>query len=313
MTFHQRRKVPALQCPVVMGRTEIEPSVQENHVAIVRTPDNKADAAFLDPIKTARRTSYSLLGLGMRRMSQVHPSTFLKLLSSYLQPSLTYGFETLRTTPQNLLKMETFYRGILRRMQHLLNKTAGCALHILLGTLPLEAHLDRQVLSLFARLLHLLDSIEQEILCRQLSMKDIDSASWTQKVRTLLKKYSLPSAYDMLASPPKKKQWKQQLKRCITLYWSSKIIHESSSKKTLSHLNAEAYNPGTLHPVWDTAKRNADEVVKAQVKARILKWAATSSVLTKQSLRVQIQHVTYVTTPRRTWSISSSGAQPYFQ
>ena len=155
-------------------------------------------------------------------------------------------------------------------MQNLPDETASCALHILLETLPLEAHLDTQVLSLFARLLHLPDSFEQEILCRQLSMKDIDSASWTQKVRTLLKKYSLPSAYDMLASPPKKKQWKQQVKRCITLYWRSKIVQESSSKKPLSHLNAEAYNPGTLHPVWDTAKRNAHQVVKAQVKARIL-------------------------------------------
>ena len=180
MTFHQKRKVPALQYPVVMGRKEIEPSVQETHLGIVRTPDNKADAAVLDRIKTARRTSYSLLGLGMRRMSQVHPSTSLKLLSSYIQPSLTFGFETLRTTPQNLLKMETFYRGILRRMQNLPDETASCALHILLGTLPLEAHLDTQVLSLFARLLHLPDSIEQEILCRQLSIKDIHSASWTQ-------------------------------------------------------------------------------------------------------------------------------------
>ena len=146
-----------IQCPVVMGKTEIEPSVQETHLGIVRTPDNKADAAVLDQIKTARKTSYSLLGLGMRRMSQVHPSTSLKLLLPYIQPSLIYGFETLRTTPQNLLKMETFYRGILRRMQNLLNETASYALHILLGTLPLEAHLDTQVLSLFARLLHLPD------------------------------------------------------------------------------------------------------------------------------------------------------------
>ena len=111
------------------------------------------------------------------------PSEYIPETTIIIHTTFThFGFETLRTTPQNLLKMETFYRGILRRMQNLPDETASCALHILLGTLPLEAHLDTQVLSLFARLLHLPDLIEQEILCRQLSMKDIDSASWTQKV-----------------------------------------------------------------------------------------------------------------------------------
>ena len=77
-------------------------------------------------------------------------------------------------------------RGLLRRIQLLPQELASCANRILLGTLPMEAFLDSQVLGLFGRTLRLKNAKEKELIWRQLALKDSGSSSWTQKVRKIL-------------------------------------------------------------------------------------------------------------------------------
>ena len=70
--------------------------------------------------------------------------------------------------------------------QNLPKETASCTLHILTGTTPIEANVDTQVLNLFIRILNLREAKEKDILQRQLALKDLDSLSWTQRVRKTL-------------------------------------------------------------------------------------------------------------------------------
>ena len=67
---------------------------------------------------------------------------------------------------------------------------------------------------------------------QHLSLKDLDSASWTQKVR--------------------------------------KILLEAFNNSSLRYLNYDSYAPGKLHHIWASAESNRLDIKKAQVKARLL-------------------------------------------
>ena len=270
MTFRPRRKNTDQPFEIEMNGRPFAHSEKETHLGIIRTPDNKADSAVEERIHTARRAAYALAGTGLRKRSGSHPKISLKLLSSFIQPSLDFGFETLKISPANIQKIEIFHRKILRIILNLQEETAGCALYILTGTLPMEAHLDSHVLSLFVRILHLDNTKEKELILRQLALKDRNSASWTQKVRDLLLKYNLPSAYDIIVRTPTKEQWKTQVKRATDSYWKEKIQNEAATKSTLSHLNTDSFQPGKIHHIWDTVPSSNHEINKTQVKTRIL-------------------------------------------
>ena len=160
--------------------------------------------------------------------------------------------------------------GLLRRIQLLPQESASCAIHILLGTLPVEAFLDSKVLRLFGHILRLENTKEKEILWSQLALKDSGSSRGIQKVRKILDKYSLLSAYDLLALPPTKEEWKVKTSRAIRLYWADQTCKEAEGKSTLKWLHTASYKPGNLHPVWETVESNPLDIKRGQVKARIL-------------------------------------------
>ena len=62
---------------------------------------------------------------------------------------------------------------MLKRIKYLPAETANCAVHILLGTLPVEAKLDIMVISLYVCVHHLHASREKAIVMRQLSLKAV--------------------------------------------------------------------------------------------------------------------------------------------
>ena len=99
--------------------------------------------------------------------------------------------------------------------------TANVAVYLLMGVLPIQAQLDIKILCFFVSLLRRPESIERDIIERQLAMKNLQSQShsWTVMVRKLLLKYQLPSAFDLLQDPPKKDPWKKRVKLHVTEQW----------------------------------------------------------------------------------------------
>ena len=84
--------------------------------------------------------------------------------------------------------MEQLQRSMLRRIQSLPNSTAIHALFCLLGIRPLEQEVDLCRLYLLANMLYADGTPEQDIVIRQISVKDSNSYK-------LLHKYNLPNVY----------------------------------------------------------------------------------------------------------------------
>ena len=127
------KKQESVNPGLLMNNQKVELSTKETHLGIVRTNHNRANEAVQERIK---KTTYALLGTGIYSINCLHPKVTLRILETYVQPTLAYGFETLNLTASNTQELEAFMRCLLRRIQLLPQESASCAIHILLGTLP---------------------------------------------------------------------------------------------------------------------------------------------------------------------------------
>ena len=167
------------------------------------------------------------------------------MIKVQVMPTATHGLETLKLTKKSIEDLEIFRRDLLKRIQQLPKETANSACHIL--TLPVEAHLDALTLGMYVRVLLQNTAKEKDSVHRQLALKNLESASWTQKIRKLLHKYDYPSAFDILMKTPLAKEWRRRVK--IYGYWIEKIKEDARSRKTLKYLNIDIYRVGRLHDV----------------------------------------------------------------
>ena len=68
-------------------------------------------------------------------------------------------------------------------------------------------------------------------------------------VRKLLSRYSLPSAYEIMARPPSKLQWKKRVKCALGDFWTEKLCFDAAEQSSMCYLNLKACVVGspTMH------------------------------------------------------------------
>jgi hypothetical protein len=243
---------------------------QEKHLGIIRTVDGKCKETVKDRIQTARRTAYSLMSAGLHGLNGISPGACLKVFDAYVTPRLVYGLETLVIDKASMKVLETFYRHYLRCFQHLPESTASPAIYLLIGATPLEAQIHLKVLTSVASMARRPDSLEAELLQRQIAMKDSKDATWVTMVRQLLMQYELPTLSSILKDPPTKGYWKNLTRRTVSSYWETQLKEEAEEMSSLIHIALPQCSVGRTHPVYQLEGRSCLEVAKAAVKAKLL-------------------------------------------
>ena len=97
----------------------------------------------VERVNCARRSSYSLMGVGFYGLNGTGTEIASLQYKTYVLPTLLYGLEALVLERQELEVLSTYYRKNLRYIQHLPEATAIPVLYLLIGTLPVEALVDR--------------------------------------------------------------------------------------------------------------------------------------------------------------------------
>ena len=253
---------------IKLYNSPLEISQQERHLGIERTPDGKATATVKDRIKSSRRATYSLMGAGLHGLNGIGPKVSLHMIELYIIPILTYGLEALLLSDSDYTLLEKYYRNLLRQVQHLPISSAKPAIYLLLGCIPIEAQIHRNILIYFGKIINS-DNIEFQVIERQLAMKDLSSNSWTSQIRRLLSKYRLPTAYHLMQAPPSKSAWKTEVNIAVEQVWMKELKEQARIMSTLSLLEINTCFHKKLHPVWD---HNSDPLAAhmATVKARLL-------------------------------------------
>ena len=264
-------KIPPL---LLLNNNPLGSSQSETHVGIARTANNTNKETVQNRVKRARQTSYSLMGAGLHGLNGAGPTVSMIQYTTYVVPTLLYGLEALVLHADDIQHLEKFHRKCLRYIQHLPQSTATCALYLLLGVLPIEAQLHRNILNFFRNIIDKENNSPpseymRHIIIRQLAIKEDVSSSWVAMVRKLLRTYGLASAYTLLENTPSKRQWKKVLDVAIWSHWQQILKEEANTMPTMEFLNADGCEAGKLHPVWRNTTSQLD-ILKATVKAQLL-------------------------------------------
>ena len=159
-----------------------------------------------EKINLGSRTAYSLMGAGFHGKSGLKQSIKANMWMKYVIPRLIYGLEVLNPRKKDIAQLEAFQRRCMKQLQALPNRTSDTAALALMGALPVSICVEKNILSLFGRVVRDQLSIENGIAVRQLAVRSITEKSWFSSVRMVLNAYSLPSAYELLNNTPSKEQ-----------------------------------------------------------------------------------------------------------
>ena len=221
-------------------------------------------------VKTARRTAYALMGVGMYGCNGLDPPASMKIVSTYVTPRLLHGLNACSLTAGQVDRLSNFYKKLLRQIQGLYSNTAIVAVYLMIGALPIEALLDLSALSLFGAISRLPpESPLRRLAIRQLSMKMSTSKSWFAYLIKTGEKYNI-DVCSVMIHPWPKLVWKKFCKESVTQKWLDDMKQEAQSKRTLSWLIINDEWIGKAHPTWLYCTGKTYHVEAATTRVRML-------------------------------------------
>ena len=158
---------------------------------------------------------------------------------------------------------------MLRRIQHLPQRTALPVVYGLVGQFPIEFELHRRQFTLFGNIIRE-DCIEKNLAFRQLAVKDDNSHSWFIIIKKYLYKYGLPSPYELLENPPSKYVWKKAVNGKLVEYWKERLASETLKKTSLKFWNPNNIEYNVCSQIWARAGRDTVSVHKANIHVKLL-------------------------------------------
>jgi hypothetical protein len=221
-------------------------------------------------IDTARRSSYALLGIGLHGYDGLDPAASNKLITTYILPRILHGLDASVLSRKQIHSLDQYYRSLLRQIQGLPENTATEAIYILLHTLPIEAALDKRVLSLFGNISRLgTTNPVYQLMLRQLACKEEDSNSWFAQAVRIGNKYGI-DVRQMAQHPWPKLAWKKYTNTLVEEFWWNKILQEAKSKTTLKWMITDGIDGRNGTSFWKACMGKTYQVRAATTRARML-------------------------------------------
>jgi hypothetical protein len=117
---------------------------KSSHLGIVRstTRTQTENETIEQNIAKARRTSYSLMSIGLHANSGLDSTTAIAIIRCYILPTLAYGLEMLQPRSQNMSKLEQFLKALLKRILSLPPNAPDPTLYVISDLLPVQAQID---------------------------------------------------------------------------------------------------------------------------------------------------------------------------
>ena len=241
------------------------------HIGVTRYSNLKIANKCLveERITSARRTAYALMGAGFHGHNGLNPKVSRTIYNLYVLPRLLYGLETVILLQKDIDSLNDFHKDMLRRIQHLPQRTALPIVYGLVGQFPIEFELHRRQFTLFGNIIRE-QCVEKNLALRQLAVKDDNSHSWFIMIKKNLYKYGLPSPYELLEDPPSKSSWKRIVNDKLEKYWKEQLISDSLKKTSLQFWNPNIINYNVCSQIWESAGSDTVSVHKANIHVKLL-------------------------------------------
>ena len=195
----------------------------------------------------------------------------MHLFCIFSSPIALSGLSSLSVRPNHMKPMTAFHRKVLRGFLHFSDKCPIPAIHFLLGEIPIEARLHRDVFSLLYSIWTNPQTKIFDIVRHLLAVSPENSRTWSVHVRLLSRLYGLPDPLLLLDQPPPPKStWKENITTTITAYHERRLRELASENSKMKWFNVSLLGlRGKCHPLLNDVT-TAHEVKKLRCQLKML-------------------------------------------
>ena len=222
-------------------------------------------------ISKARKALFSLLGPAFHAKCLLNPAVKFHLFRTYISPIIRSGLSSFALRSTHLAPMTIFHRKILRGILNFSRTSNIPALHFLLGELPIEGQIHKDVFCLFYSVWSNPQSKIYEIIKHLLETSPLNSRTWAIHIRFLAQKYGLDDPLELMkADAPSRHSYKELVETKIYAFHEKELREKAQMNSRMFHFNVDLLSlRGRHHPALSNI-HTTHEVRKAQFHLKML-------------------------------------------
>ena len=253
---------------VNLGNNQIQKCSKTKHLGINRNDKNTVDVD--ERLKAGRATIYGLLGAGLQVRKGFSPLVSHNIWKVYALPRMTYGLEVMVIRKKDMDQMENMQRKIIKQIQGLPTQAANTAAYVLIGAIPVQLVIERNMLSLLMNILRCNTSVEYQIIKRQLAMREMNGNTFINRIHDILARYDMENVDKLILHPKSKYEWKALIKKHQNIYWHKLCTEDQATKSSLQYLQIQEKPLSSPHNIWSSVGNDPVSVKAGEIKVRLV-------------------------------------------
>ena len=191
-----------------------------------------------------------MLGPAFAFKCKLSPSVKMHIFRTYTSPIIRSGLSSFSLRTTNLLPLTIFHRKVLRGILNFSKSSNIPALHFLLGELPIEGQIHRDVFSLFFSVWSNPNTKIYSIVKYLLENSAENSRTWSIHLKYLSQLYGLKDPSECLQMDPKgKSQYKEEILTKIFAFHEKNLRTMASNNSRMKYLHVSLTGlRGRQHP-----------------------------------------------------------------
>ena len=201
-------------------------------------------------IQKTRNCIFGMLGPAFQFKCLLSPIVKFHIFRTYICPVLRSGLSSFVLRDNHIKPITIFHRKILRGILNFSKSSNVAPLHFLLGELPIEGQIHRDIFSLFHSVWTNPDTKIHEIVKYLLQTSSMKSRTWSVHVRSLSMKYGIADPLECLNSDaPAMSAYKEHIITKITAYHEKELRQKANTNSRMKYLNVSLLSlRGRQHP-----------------------------------------------------------------
>ena len=238
----------------------------------VKTEDNEHLGQLVSGVSQEQKNiDIRMLGPAFSYKCLISPAVKIHLFRTYTCPIIQNGLSSFSLRTNMIEPLAVFHRKTLKGILNLSKYASTPAIHFLLGELPIEGKIHRDVFSLFYSIWRNPKSKIFSIVKYLLQTAPDNSRTWAIHVKNLSEKYGLPNPLDCLnTEPPSKSEFSEHIQTKISAYYEKMLREKSDNNSSMKFLNVSLTGlRGRRHPSLSNLV-TTEEVRKARIHIKML-------------------------------------------
>ena len=250
---------------------KIEVATDNEHLGQIVSGMDQESKNVDSRISKGRQALFSLLGPAYHTKCLLSPAVKHHLFKTYISPIIRSGLSSFALQNSHLVPLNIFHRKILRGILNFSRNSNIPALHFLLGDLPIEGQIHRDIFSLFYSVWSNPQSKIYALIKYLLQTSPPNSRTWAVHVRFLAQKYEIDDPLELMKlDAPSRESFKELVETKIVTFYEKDLRRKASENSRMLYLNVDLLSlRGRCHPSLANIHTTHD-VKKAQFHMKML-------------------------------------------